>query len=182
MVGYATLSVASAHPRYLDSRWNHARLGRRTLYRRIVVLTPELEPNAPRCPIGEPLFLQPLRQGFRRTPGGVTNQPLTHPVHPSRWHRLHVALVHARTPRLKLANTSPARLRPVDVSRYSRRRGRPALEGSIDSHWLTNQPADSSLRRIGYRVPDAMPQRRCTSAPDSCSVGFSRNASSTFKV
>src|ERR1700733_10482649 len=109
------------------------------------------------------------------------NQPPRHALQ-LEWRRSLVALAHASPPRLKLANTSLARLRPVEVSRYSRRRGRPALEGSSDSHWLTNQPADSSLRRIGYRVPDAMPQRRCTSAPDSCSVGVSRNASSTFKV
>src|ERR1700729_4218206 len=109
------------------------------------------------------------------------NQPMNHAVKLGLLRSL-LALAHASTPRLKLANTSLARLRPVEVSRYSRRRGRPALEGSIDSHWLTNQPADSSLRRIGYRVPEAMPQRRCTSAPDRCSVGLSRNASSTFKV
>lgn len=52
----------------------------------------------------------------------------------------------------------------------------------MDSHRLTNQPADSSRRRIGYSVPDARPQKRCTSAPESCSVGFSRNASSTRSV
>jgi hypothetical protein len=52
----------------------------------------------------------------------------------------------------------------------------------MDSHWLTNQPADSSRRRMGYKVPDAMPQRWCTSAPDSESAGFSRKDSKTRKV
>ncbi len=52
----------------------------------------------------------------------------------------------------------------------------------MDSHRLTNQPADSSRRRMGYRVPDASWQRCNTSAPDSSSVGFSRKASSTFSV
>src|SRR6202140_5976411 len=85
-----------------------------------------------------------------------------------------VALAHASTPRLKLANTSLARLRPVEVSRYSRRRGRPALEGSMDSHWLTNQPADSSRMRMGYKVPEAITHRWCTSAPANCTVGFSK--------
>src|SRR5271168_2434424 len=102
---------------------------------------------------------------------GMVNQPLGN-----------VTLAHASTPRLKLANTSLARLRPVEVSRYSRRRGRPALDGSMDSHLLTNQPADSSLRRMGYKVPDAIPQRWCTSAPDSCSAGFPKNSSSTRNV
>src|ERR1700722_9446085 len=109
------------------------------------------------------------------------NQPTSHAVQLG-LRRSPVALAHASTPRLKLANTSLARLRPVEVSRYNRRRGRPALEGSMDSHWLTNQPADSSRMRIGYRVPDAIPQRWCTSAPASCSVGFSRKASSTRSV
>src|SRR3984957_12799387 len=109
------------------------------------------------------------------------NQPTSHAVQLGLRRSL-VTLAHASTPRLKLANTSLARLRPVEVSRYSRRRGRPALEGSMDSHWLTNQPADSSRRRIGYKVPEAIPQRWCTSAPDRRSVGFSRNASSTRKV
>src|SRR6202789_292539 len=93
-----------------------------------------------------------------------------------------VTLAHASTPRLKLANTSLARLRPVELSRYSRRRGLPTLEGSTDSHRLTNQPADSSRRRIGYKVPDAMPQRWCRSAPANCSVGFSKKTSSTRSV
>src|ERR1700733_2546519 len=93
-----------------------------------------------------------------------------------------VAPAHTSTPRLKLANTSLARLRPVEVSRYSRRRGLPTLTGSIHSHWLTNQPADSRRRRIGYKVPDAMPQRWCTSAPANCSVGFSKKASNTRSV
>jgi hypothetical protein len=52
----------------------------------------------------------------------------------------------------------------------------------MDSHWLTNQPADSSLRRMGYKVPEAMRQRWCTSAPDNCSVGFSKKDSKTLKV
>jgi hypothetical protein len=93
-----------------------------------------------------------------------------------------VTPAHARTPRLKLANTSPASLWPIEVSRYSRRRGRPALEGSIDSHRLLNQPADSRRRRIGYKVPDAIPQRWCTSAPANCSAGFCKNTSSTRSV
>src|SRR5580692_406128 len=109
------------------------------------------------------------------------NQPMSHAVHVG-FHRSLVALAHASTPRLKLANTSLARFKPVDVSRYSRRRGRPALEGSMDSHWLTNQPADSSRRSIGYKVPDAIPQRWCTSAPASCAVGFSKKASNTRSV
>src|ERR1700733_9771534 len=96
--------------------------------------------------------------------------------------RSFVTLAHASTPRLKLANTLLERLRPVDVSRYNRRRGRPAAEGSMDSHWLTNQPADSSRSRIGYKVPDAIPQRWCTSAPANCSVGFSMKASNTRSV
>ena len=50
------------------------------------------------------------------------------------------------------------------------------------SHWLTNQPADSSRIKIGYKVPDAMPQRWCTSAPANCAVGFSKKASSTRSV
>src|SRR6202035_366615 len=110
--------------------------------------------------------------------GRVMNQPMGYVGLPQSF----LTLAHASTPRLKLANTSLARLRPAEVSRYSRRRGLPNVEGSIDSHWLTNQPADSSLRRIGYKVPDAMPQRWCTSAPDSCSVGLSRNNSSTRNV
>src|ERR1700730_4359026 len=96
--------------------------------------------------------------------------------------RSFVTLAHASTPRLKLANTSLARLRPVEVSRYSRRRGLPKLDGSVDSHLLINQPADSSRRRIGYKVPDAIPQRWCTSAPAHCSVGFSRKTSNTRSV
>src|SRR6204780_2344176 len=109
------------------------------------------------------------------------NQPLSHAVQLGSRRTL-VTLAHASTPRLKLANTSPARLRPVEVSRYSRRRGRPTLEGSTDSHRLTNQPADSSRSRIGYKVPEAIPQRWCTSAPANCSVGFSRKASNTRSV
>src|SRR5882672_9908864 len=109
------------------------------------------------------------------------NQPMSHAVQ-CRLHRSLVTLAHASTPRLKLANTSPARLRPVEVIRYSRRRGRPALDGSMDSHWLTNQPADSSRRRIGYKVPDAIPQRWCTSAPANGAVGFSKKASNTRSV
>src|ERR1700722_197722 len=109
------------------------------------------------------------------------NQPMNHAVKLGLRRSL-LALAHASTPRLKLANTSVARLKPVDVSRYSRRRGRPALDGSMDSHWLTNQPADSSRKRIGYKVPAAMPQRWCTSAPAICSVGFSRNTSKTRSV
>jgi hypothetical protein len=50
------------------------------------------------------------------------------------------------------------------------------------SHRLMNQPADSSRRRIGYSVPDASVLRFCTSAPDSSSVGLSRNASNTRNV
>src|SRR5580698_9015883 len=52
----------------------------------------------------------------------------------------------------------------------------------MDSHWLTNQPADSSRRRIGYKVPDAIPQRWCISAPASCPVGFSKKTSNTRSV
>src|ERR1700683_1882495 len=109
------------------------------------------------------------------------NQPMNHAVKLGLRRSL-AALAHASTPRLKLANTSLARLRPVEVSRYSRRRGGPALEGSRGSHWLTNQPADSSRSRIGYRVPDAIPQRWCTSAPANRTVGFSKKASSTRSV
>src|ERR1700722_7976872 len=109
------------------------------------------------------------------------NQPTSHAVQLGLRRSL-VTLAHASTPRLKLANTSLAHLRPVGVSRYSRRRGRPALEGSMDSHWLTNQPADSSRRRIGYKVPDAIPQRWCTSAPANCTAGFSKKASNTRSV
>src|SRR6202041_1111710 len=111
----------------------------------------------------------------------VMNQPMRHALQPG-LRRLLVTLAHASTPRLKLANTSLARLRPVEVSRYSRRRGLPTLTGSMDSHWLTNQPADSRRRRIGYKVPDAMPQRWGTSAPANCSVGFSRKTSNTRSV
>src|ERR1700722_4446847 len=109
------------------------------------------------------------------------NQPMNHAARLG-FNRPLVALAHASTPRLKLANTSEARLKPVEVSRYSRRRGRPALDGSMDSHWLTNQPAASSRRRIGYKVPDAIPQRWCTSAPAICSVGFSKKTSKTRSV
>src|SRR6266403_2482407 len=109
------------------------------------------------------------------------NQPMSRAVELG-WHRSLVTLAHASTTRLKLANTPPARLKPAEVSRYSLRRGRPALEGSMDSHWLTNQPADSSRRRIGYKVPDAIPQRWCTSAPASCCVGFSKKTSKTRSV
>src|SRR3984885_12768623 len=109
------------------------------------------------------------------------NQPMRHALQPG-LRRLLVTLAHASTPRLKLANTSLARLRPFEVSRYSQRRGRPALEGSMDSHWLTNQPADSSRRRIGYKVPDAILQRWCTSAPANCTVGFSKKTSNTRSV
>src|ERR1700678_4392781 len=111
----------------------------------------------------------------------MVNQPVSHAVYFGFRPSL-VTLAHASTPRLKLANTSLARLRPVEVSRYSRRRGRPALEGSMDSHWLTNQPADSRRRRIGYNVPDAIPHRWCTSAPANCTVGFSKKASNTRSV
>src|ERR1700722_16412018 len=92
--------------------------------------------------------------------GRVMNQPMGYVGLPQSF----VTLAHASTPRLKLANTSLARLRPVEVSRYSRRRGLPALTGSMDSHWLTNQPADSSRRRSDTRCPtqfrsvDALPR------------------------
>src|ERR1700722_2283113 len=109
------------------------------------------------------------------------NQPTSHAVQ-LELRRSLVTLAHASTPRLKLANTSLARLKPVAVSRYSRRRGRPKLEGSMDSHWLTNQPADSSRMRMGYKVPEAIPQRWCTSAPANCTVGFSKKASNTRSV
>src|ERR1700732_4435647 len=108
----------------------------------------------------------------------VMNQPMGYIGLPQSF----VTLAHASTPRLKLANTSLARLRPAKVSRYSRRRGLPKVEGSMDSHWLTNQPADSSRRRIGYKVPEAIPQRWCTSAPANCSVGFSKKTSNTRSV
>src|SRR5580692_5049123 len=113
--------------------------------------------------------------------GRLMNQPMSHAAEVGAYRSL-ITLAHASTPRLKLANTSLARRRPVEVNRYSRRRGLPAREGSIDSHWLTNQPADSSRSRIGYRVPDAIPQRWCTSAPANCCVGFSRKASNTRSV
>ena len=35
---------------------------------------------------------------------------------------------------------------------------------------------------MGYKVPEAMPQRWCTSAPDNCTVGFSKKASNTRSV
>src|SRR5580658_4765336 len=54
------------------------------------------------------------------------NQPLSRAVEFGLRRSL-VTLAHASIPRLKLANTSLARLRPIDVSRYSRRRGRPAV-------------------------------------------------------
>lgn len=50
------------------------------------------------------------------------------------------------------------------------------------SHRLVSHPADSSRRRIGYNVPEAMSLRLFTSEPESSSVGFSRNASSTLSV
>ena len=52
----------------------------------------------------------------------------------------------------------------------------------MDSHRLTNQPADSSRMRMGYKVPDAIPQRWCTSAPANCAVVFSKKASNTRSV
>src|ERR1700704_3917328 len=52
----------------------------------------------------------------------------------------------------------------------------------MDSHRLTNHPADSSRRRMGYKVPEASWQPCSTSAPENSSVGFSRNASNTFNV
>src|SRR5258708_23338639 len=109
------------------------------------------------------------------------NQPTSHAVQLGLRRSL-VTLAHTSTPRLKLANTSLARLRPVEVSRYSRRRGLPTVAGSMDSHWLTKQPADSRRRRIGYRVPEAIPQRWCTSAPANLSVGFSKKTSNTRRV
>ncbi len=78
-----------------------------------------------------------------------------------RWRWVHFALAHVKTPLLKLAKTSLARFGPVEVSRYRRRRGRPAAEGpqrrSAASSPTPNPVATSAFC---YASPDACPRRK----------------------